>query len=201
MKKGMVLTVICLSLAIAGIAIGCGQDSLTYRTNDSSLQGSLTNVTTVDDSLEGLTDERVADGILIRLTTDKATYKLGEQVDVVVYVENQSAETLRYEYAEAKIHLSVWSNGESYPVIGGDGFLYYERLMARSGELQAGESMTLDTFWSQQFIDDTEDITIFDAAPGNYTIRASFAGLEYLRSIEGLPRYTDSVSVTIIVEG
>lgn len=146
-----------------------------------------------------LTDEGIADSIFVRLSTDKDTYKLGQQVNIDVYVENQSSEVFNYEYAQIKIHLSIWSESGDYVGITEDGNKYVVEIMpANLGTLNAGESITLETFWDQKFINDNGEE--YTASAGNYTIKANFAGLEYLRSREGLPSDKDSVSVNILIE-
>lgn len=163
------------------------------------LVGVLTGVSNTGCRQGGLTDAKTADGIVIRITTDKATYKLGEQVNIVVYVKNESSESFQYEYAVHKIHLWALSVNGDWVGIAEDGHKYNgEWAIATSGTLDAGESITLETFWDQRFFDGNGGQYV--ASPGNHTIKATFTGLEWLRRIDGLPGDTDSVTVNITIE-
>lgn len=159
--NNMIYLFILFSSLIGMFSVGCSNEPTFYT---------LKLPTFIDD------DEIIEDGILIRITTNKSTYQLGENVPILVYVENQSAQTITYTYSSAHIYLYVsGSISEAWATIGQDGQKSNVSVaIARPGELRAGESIVLETFWDQKLFEkDGKEIT---ATLGSYNLTASFVG-------------------------
>ncbi|MFC1925741.1 hypothetical protein ACFLW2_03475 [Chloroflexota bacterium] len=96
MRKLSILLLILLSLLLVPGGIGCDEDENPSQVDE-----------IIKDENPPQVDEIVKDGILIRLTTDKTNYEPGENVQIIVYMENQSSEAIEYKYIEHHIYLTV----------------------------------------------------------------------------------------------
>jgi len=100
--------------------------------------------------------EATKDGLYLRLTTDKHIYEQGERVIITARVENRSSEPVDWEGFGGDISLYVRPPEHLLSTfrvsgLGDDGAQYHAitELQYTAGTLNAGESISRETFWDQ----------------------------------------------------
>ena len=123
-----------------------------------------------------------SNGIFFQLSTNKTHYKMGEDVLIITYVENQTAEDFRYTTNSVGSHLTIRitppnESGIAFYTVEGGWTSGSARLdVVGGGKIESGDKISLDATWNQKlyFYGGGYQGELLIVEPGQYTVKALF---------------------------